>query len=65
MLSNMQYALKTTSKIVIQKSADATGDLIGNASKKSLARSQNDDANNENKAPKKKIHISRIKAANY
>ena len=26
----MQYALKTTAKIVIQKSADATGDLISN-----------------------------------
>ena len=54
-------AIKTASKRAIQKTAEATGDLIGNkiadkiknASKKFLAGSQNDDANNETKVPKK------------
>ena len=59
-------AIKTASKRAIQKTAEETGDLIGNkvndeitnASKKSLSRSQNDDANSEIKKPKKKIYIS-------
>ena len=50
-------AIKTASKRAIQKTAEATGDLIGktiadkttNASKKILSRSQNDDANSEMK----------------
>ena len=52
--------IKTASKRVIQKTAEATGDLIGNkiadkiSVSKSSASSQNDDANNEKKAPKKK-----------
>ena len=67
-------AIKTTSKRAIQKTAEATGDLIDNqtahkitnASKKSLVGLQNDDANNEtNRSTKKQIHISRRKATNY
>ena len=67
-------AIKTVSKRAIQKTAEATGNLIGNkiadeinTSKKSLACSQNDDANSEieaQKKKKKKIHISRRKT-NY
>ena len=71
-------AIKTASKRVIQKTAETTGDLIGNkiadkktsVSKKSSRELhsnelQNNEANNETKAPKKKIHISRNKTANY
>ena len=55
-------AIKTASKRAIQKTAEANGDLFGNkiadkitnASKKSLVRLQNDDANNETEAPKKR-----------
>ena len=55
-------AIKTVSKRAIQKTAEATGNLIGNkiadeitnTSKKSLACSQNDDANSEIEAQKKK-----------
>ena len=55
-------AIKTVSKRAIQKTAEATGDLIGNkiadkitnTSKKSLARSQNNDANNETEVAKKR-----------
>ena len=58
-------AIKTTSKRAVQKTAVATGDLIGNkiadkitsVSKKSPKELQND----EMEAPKKKIHISRKK----
>ena len=65
-------AIKTASKRVIQKTAEATGDLIGNktadkitiASKKPLAYLQNDDPNSETKSPKKK-YISRRKATGY
>ena len=65
-------AIKTPSKRAIQKISEATGDLTGNkiadkitnSSKKSLSRSQNDDANSEIKEPKK-IHISRRKKTNY
>ena len=60
-------AIKTASKRVIQKTAEATGDLIGNkiadkirnASKKSLAGLQNDDANNETEAPKKDAYLQK------
>ena len=55
-------AIKTVSKRAIQKTLEATGNLIGNkiadkitnTSKESLACSQNDDANSEIEAPKKK-----------
>ena len=55
-------AIKTVSKRAIKKTAEATGDLIGNkiadkitnTSKKSLARSQNNDANNETEVAKKR-----------
>ena len=51
------------------KTVEATGHLIGNKiadnlPKKSLSRSQNDDANSEIKEPKK-INISRRKKRNY
>ena len=57
--------MKTASKREIQKTAETTGDLIGNkiadkitsVSKKSPKELQND----EMEAPKKKIHISRKK----
>ena len=60
--------IKTVSKRAIQKTAEATGDLICNkiadkttsVSKKSPKELQND----EMKAPKK-IHIFRRKATNY
>ena len=66
-------AIKTSLKIAIQKTAEITGDLIGNKiadkitsfSKSSVElRSKNDDANSEIKVPKK-IHISRSRATNY
>ena len=55
-------ATKTASKRAIQKTAEANGDLFGNkiadkitnASKTSLVRLQNDDANNETEVPKKR-----------
>ena len=54
-------AIKTASKRAIQKTAEATGDLIGNqiadkitSVSKSSASSQNEDANNETKVPKKR-----------
>ena len=69
-------AIQTASKRVIQKTAEATGDLTGNkiadkitsVSEKSLSRSQNDDINSEIKEPKKRyiyIYISRRKTTNY
>ena len=67
-------AIKTASKRAIQKTAEATGDLIGNkvavkiisASKKSSAQqcSKNDDVNIEVEVPKK-MHISKRKTTNY
>ena len=67
-------AIKTASKIVIQKTAEATGDLIGKKvadkttsastelnSKKSPTKLQN----NKMEAPKKRMHISRRKTTNY
>ena len=67
-------AIKTASKRAIQKTAEATGDLIGNkvadkiisASKKFSAEqcSKNDDVNSEVEVPKK-MHISRRKTTNY
>ena len=54
-------AIKTASKRAIQKTAKETGDLIGNKTadditsvSKSLASSQNDDANNKTKVSKKR-----------
>ena len=54
-------AIKTASKRAIRKTAEVTGDLIGNKSadkitstSKSPASSQNGDANNETKVPKKR-----------
>ena len=58
-------AIKGASKRAIQKTAEGTGNLIGkkiadkitNASKKSLAHSENDDANIEIEAPKRDAHL--------
>ena len=60
-------AIKTASKRAIQKTAGATNDLIcnkttdkiRNASKQSLVRSQNDDANNEAEVPKKDTYVQK------
>ena len=67
-------AIKTASKRAIQKTAEATRDLIGNkiadkitsVSKKSSTElhSKNDGVNSETEVPKK-IHISKRKATNY
>ena len=67
--------IQTASKRAIQKTVEATGDLIGNkiadkitsVSKKSPTElhSKNDIVNNEIESPKKKIHITRKKATNY
>ena len=67
-------AIKTSLNRAIQKTAEATGDLIGNkvavkiisASKKSSAEqcSKNDDVNIEVEVPKK-MHISKRKTTNY
>ena len=76
-------AIKTTSKRAIQKTAEATADLIGNktidkitsraspkdvsASKKSNKELPKDEAEEDVEITphKKKIHISKRKAANY
>ena len=55
-------AIKTASKRVIKKTAEATGDLIGNksadkiinTSKKSFRELQNNEANNETEIPKER-----------
>ena len=64
--------IKTVSKRAIQKTTEATFDLILNkiankirsVSKKSSAHIQNAYANNEIEEPKKKIDVSRRKATN-
>ena len=70
-------AMKTVSERVIQKTVEATGDLIGNkiddkitsVSKKKSSKelySQNDEAKNEIEIPKeRKIYISRNKTISY
>ena len=68
-LQQMQY--KPASERVIQKTAVATGDLIGNkiadkittVSKKSLKELHSKETNNE--IPKEKIYISRRKTTSY
>ena len=62
-------AIKTASKRAIQKTTEATGDLIGNkiadkvesVSKKSSSElhSRNDDANSEIEVPKKDIYLQK------
>ena len=66
-------AIKTTSKRAIQKTAEATRDLIGNKiadkitsiSKKSNKELPNDDEDMEITTHKKKIHTTRRKTKNY
>ena len=65
-------AIKTDSKRAIQKTAEATGDLIGNkiadkiisVPKKSAAHSkklENDNTNDEVEAPKKDTYVQKIR----
>ena len=54
MPQNLQHAIKTASKrIIIQKTAEATGDLIGNKIADKITSvsqsSQNDEAKNESR----------------
>ena len=62
-------AIKTASKRAIQKTAEATGDLIGNkitsVSKKTQNNKSEADSDNLKDIPRKKIHISRRKRTNY
>ena len=67
------HTIKTVSKRAIQKTAEATGDLIGNkfADKITnvLRKIQNNkseaDSNSSKDIQKKKIHITRRKTTNY
>ena len=67
-------AIKTASKKAIQKTAEATGHLIGNkiadkitivSKKKSNNNNNNNNNNNVELATHKKIHITRRKTTNY
>ena len=61
-------AIKTTSKRAIKKTAEATGDLIGNkiADKITISKkSSNSNDGVELTIHKKKIHIPKRKTANY
>ena len=71
-LKNLQHAIKTASKRAIQKTAEATHDLIGNkiADKvTSISTKPSNNNNNNNEDAKitvyKKMYVSRRKAANY
>ena len=62
-------ALKTTSKIAIQKTAEATGDLIGNIIADRITRGskispKNNSETNEEEILRE-IYISRTKTKNY
>ena len=66
-------AIRTASKRAIQKTAEATGDLIGNkiadkitsVSKKKSNNNNNNNDNVELSTHKKKLYITRRKTANY
>ena len=66
-------AIRTASKRAIQKTAEATGDLIGNkiadkitsVSKKSPTELYSKELQNDEMEAPKRIHISRRKATNY
>ena len=66
-------AMKIASKIAIQKTAEPTGDLVGNkiadettsVSKKSIKKSPTINEDAESATHKKKIHINRRKTTNY
>ena len=62
-------AIKTTSKRVIQKTAEATGDLIGNKTADKITsiskKPSNNNDDNVELTTHKKRHISRRKTANY
>ena len=67
-------AIKTASKRAIQKTAEATGDLISNkiadkiasvSTTKFTKELHNNDEDVEITTPEKKIHISRRKTTNY
>ena len=60
--------LKTSSKRVIQKTARATGDLIGNKIADKITRSSKTSPQNNLKTNEKKLsekYLSRIKTKNY
>ena len=74
----MKDAIKTASKRAVQKTAEATGDLIGkktadkimSVSKKSTKELQNDETEVDKTSlrdtpKKKKIHISRRKTSSH
>ena len=62
-------AIKTASKRAIQKTAEATGDLIGYKITDKITSVSKKKSNNtddvELATPKKKIHITRRKTTNY
>ena len=67
------YAINTASKRAIQKTAEATSDLVGNkiadkitsVSKKSTKKLPTIDEDAELTIPKKKIYTTRKKTTNY
>ena len=74
LLRNFFETIKIASKRTIQKTAEATGDLISNkitdkiasvSTKKSTKELHNNDEDVEITTPEKKIHISRRKTTNY
>ena len=62
-------ALKTTSKIAIQKTAEATGDLIGNIIADRITRGSKTSPKNNSETNEeeilREIYISRTKTKNY
>ena len=62
-------ALKTTSKIAIQKTAEATGDLIGNIIADRITRGSKTSPKNNSETSEeeilREIYISRTKTKNY
>ena len=65
-------AIKTTSKRAIQKTAEATGDLVGNSIadkitsvSSELRSTKNDGANSETEIPKKDTYLQKICTIEY
>ena len=62
-------ALKTTSKIAIQKTAEATGDFIGNIIADRITRGSKTSPKNNSETSEeeilREIYISRTKTKNY
>ena len=57
-------AAKTTSKRVVQKTAEVTGDLIGNQIADKIT-SVGKPKEKKNKRPRRNLHFSRKKATNH